>query len=1037
MNIAKFSLEHKPVIAILLLLGLVLGILNYFTISQREDPEFKISIALVVTIYPGASAEKVERLVTRKLEEKFEEITVVKEIISTTREDLSVIMVKVDYDSDTDIAWQKLRNKIEEARPDLPVSVMGPDVYDDFGDVTAMIYSLSSSTATPVELRQWARELASRLKRLPMIGKAELLGKQQEAIYIEGPLESFGMYAFSPLRASAFLDYQNVNMPAGYVRTADRKYRLEVSGSFKLTEQIENAILDVSQKSGTPLRVKDVFTVTRGYKTPPTDYMLTNGVQTVGLDIRMKRGYNLVVMGEQVRAVAEDFREVLPSNIDLTLIHDQPRQVGNFVQSFMDNLFQGLVIVIVVMFLAMGWRAAGMIAISLPLSIVLTFALMPLFGVVFETVSIAAFIIALGMLVDNAIIITDNIDVHMRRGMDRFAASWKGAQELAVPALTGTLATMFAFMPLLLMPDEQGDYIRALPIIVSVSLLMSLVLALTITPIASLSFMRPRVVDTTGGAAPGADGNAAVRAYRRLMGWALRHRYISLLLTLLVFIGSLMLLPAVGFSYFPQAQRDQFLIDIWLPEGSSLAHTAQVVAQVEEELRVEPDVLNWVTYVGKGGPRFHITIKPEFNSTNYAQFVVNTTDATRTRPLVARLNQRMPGKVPGARVIVSNLWMGVPVEAPVALRVTGPDLAVMKHISNQIQDLMKVIPGTLHVRDNIGDPVPSLNINVDSTAAAMAGITNTEVALSLLTAYEGFPVTTMREGEDAVPVYMRLVAEERNLTNTLDRLMVPSQATGKKVPLDAFAKIEMDWAPGVIKRSDGERSVTALADVSGRLASEVMADLMPEVGKIALPKGYRVESVGEDKDRNEAFGRLILIFALIVMMILLMLVIQFNSITRALVILASIPLAIIGAILGLYVSGNSFAFMPFLGVISLAGIVIKNAVVWVEFVERYCQEGHGLAESIIEAGRQRMRPILLTAATTIGGLIPLAFFGGILWEGMAWAMIFGLALATVLTLVVVPVLYFTIFRERRPVPPTPPQPQPEPQPEPEPQPNPA
>jgi multidrug efflux pump subunit AcrB len=1007
MNIARFSLEHKPVIAILLILALVVGVVNYFTISQREDPEFKISVALVVTIYPGGSAEKVERLVTNKLEEKFAEITEMDEITSTTREDLSVIMVRVDYTSDTDIAWQKLRNKIEEARPELPDSIMGPDVYDDFGDVTAMIYSLSSESATPAELRSWAKDLASRLKRLQSVGKAELLGEQKEVIYIEGPLESFTMFNFSPLVASKFLDYQNVNMPGGYVRTDDRKYRLEVSGSFALTEQIENAVLDVSRQSGTPLKVKDVFSVRRTYKEPPTDYMLANGAPSIGLDIRMKKGHNLVVMGEEVKKEVEIFRELLPPNITLTLLHDQPRQVGNFVQSFMNNLFEGLLIVIVVMFLAMGVRAAGMIAISLPLSIIVTFAIMPLFNVVFETVSIAAFIIALGMLVDNSIIIADNIDVYMRRGMDRLTASWKGAQDLAIPALSGTLATVLAFMPLLLMPREQGDYIRAMPIIVSVSLLASLVLALTITPITAYFLMKPKVV---GEQKAGEGGNAAVRIYRRLMNWALRHRYLSLMLTTLAFVGTLALLPSVGFSFFPQAQRDQFMIDIWLPEGSSLAHTAAVVKQVEKELETEKHVKDYVTYVGKGGPRFYITIKPEFNSTNYAQFVVNTDDPTLTRDIVERLNQRMLTNISGARVLVSNLWMGTPVEAPIAIRVSGPDLTVMKRISTQIQNIMKQVPGTIYVRDNIGDPVPSLNVNVDSTAAAMAGITNTEVALSLLTAYEGFPVTSVRDGEDEVPVYMRLLDSERNMTNTLSRITVPSQATGKKVPLEAFAKIEMDWAPGVIKRNDGVRSVTALADVSHRLAADVMNDIRPKLEQIELPKGYTLTSSGEEKDRNEAFGHLITIFALIIMLILLMLVIQFNSFKRAMVILVSIPLAISGAILGLYFSGNSFAFMPFLGVISLAGIVIKNAVVWVEFVDRYLKEGHALDESIIEAGRQRMRPIFLTAATTIGGLIPLALFGGSLWEGMAWAMVVGLAVATVLTLFVVPVVYYVMFR---------------------------
>lgn len=1007
MNIPKFSITHQPIIWILLILVLLAGMFNYFTISQREDPEFKISVALVVTIWPGASALKVENLVTKKLEEKFEELSDVEELTSTTREALSVIMVNVDYYSDVNMTWQKLRNKIEEVRAEMPDGIIGPDVIDDFGDVTAMIYSLSSKTAEPKELKYWAKQLRTELGKISTVGKIELLGEHEEAIFIEGPLESFSLYNFSPLTAAKILDYQNVNMPAGYVRTPTRNYRLKVSGSFKLTEQLENAVIDVSRKTGAPLKVKDVFTVRRAYKEPPLDYMTTNGDISVGLDIRMKKGENLVVMGQEVRKAAEEFRKLLPSNIQLNLVHDQPNQVKNFVGDFMNNLFEGLAIVIVVMFIAMGFKAAGLIAVSLPLSIILTFAIMPLFSVSLETVSIAAFIIALGMLVDNAIIVTDNIDVYLKKGYDKFTAATKGAQELVLPALTGTLATVFAFMPLLLLGEESGDYIWALPIVVSGSLMASLVLAITFIPIASYLFLKPSKTEKTE---KPKEPKGFGKAYKGFMRWCLNYRYIVLLITMIVFIGSVMLMPIIGFSFFPEAERDQFLVDVWLPEGASLENTSNVVKQVQKILDEEKHIENYVAYIGKGGPRFYMTIKPEFNSTNFAQLVVTTDNKLETRPMVNRLNEKMRDKISGARVLVMNLWMGTPVDAPIMVRVMGPDLKVMKNLALQIQEMMKSIPGTVHVRDNVGEYIPNLKVNVDSEEAAMAGITNTEVALSLLTAYEGLPVTSFREGEEEVPVYMRLIESERNIGSTLDNLYVPSQTTGAKVPLNSFTNITTEWGPGVIKRYNTKRSISAMANVDGRLASDIMKELKPMLSTLSIPKGYSIEITGEEKERNKNFGRLMAIFILIIALIFLMLVIQFNSFKKALVILASIPLAIIGAILGLFVSGNSFAFMPFLGVISLAGIVIKNAIVWLEFVDKELEEGKNLSESIIEAGKQRLRPIMLTAATTIGGLIPLAMFGGVMWEGMAYAMIFGLALSTVLTLVVVPVIYYISFK---------------------------
>jgi len=1006
MNIPEFSIKHQPVVWIILLLCLAAGLVNYFTISQREDPEFKISVALVVTIWPGASAEKVEKLVTKKLEEKFEELSTVDELVSSTREALSVIMVNVDYNADVDITWQKLRNKIAEINDELPSGIIGPDVIDDFGDVTAMIYSLSSDTAKPSELKYWAKQLRTELGKINTVGKIELLGEHDEAIFIEGPLESFTLYNFSPLNAAKILDYQNVNIPAGYVRTATRNYRLEVSGSFELAQQLENAVIDVSRKTGAPLRVKDVFNVRRAYKEPPLDFMTTNGKVSVGLDIRMKKGNNLVVMGDEVRKVTKEFQSLLPPNIKLNLVHDQPRQVNTFIQDFMSNLFQGLVIVVIVMFLAMGVRAAGLIALSLPLSIILTFAIMPLFNVALETVSIAAFIIALGMLVDNAIIVTDNIDVYLKKGEDKLTAAAKGAQELVIPALIGTLATVFAFMPLLLLGEESGDYIWAMPVVVSGSLLASLILAITLIPIAAYHFLKPGKVKEDTEEKPG----RFTKFYKSLMGWCLSYRYIVILITIVVFVGSLMLLPVVGFSLFPEAERDQFMVDIWLPEGASLENTENVVKQVQKIIDEEDHILNYVAYIGKGGPRFYMTIKPEFNSANYAQLVVTTDDHKKTRGIVEKLNTKMLENISGARVIVSNLWMGTPVAAPIMVRVMGPDLNEMKQIALNIQEMMKSIPGTLSVRDNVGEFIPNLKINVDSEEAAMAGITNTEVALSLLTAYEGLPVTSFREGEEEVPVYLRLLNSERNIGSTLDDIYVPSQTTGAKVPLNSFTDISTEWGPGVIKRYNTRRSVTAMCNLHGRLASEVMKDLKPKLAGLTLPKGYTLEITGEEKERNKNFGRLAIIFVLIITLIFLMLVIQFNSFKKASVLLASIPLAIIGAIIGLFASGNSFAFMPFLGVISLAGIVIKNAVVWLEFVDKELEEGQSLSSSIIEAGKQRLRPIILTAATTIGGLIPLAMFGGAMWEGMAFAMIFGLALATVLTLVVVPVIFYTAFR---------------------------
>lgn len=1004
MNLAAFSLRNKPLLWLVVLAVTAWGIFNYNTISRREDPEIKISVALVITIWPGKGAEDVERLVTRKLEDSIEKMSSLRELKSTTRENVSLIFVDVDFNADTDLEWQKLRNRLNEARDELPDGVIGPMVMDDFGDVTAMVWSLRSKTASPHELKYWAERLKANLKTLDTVGKINLLGEQEEVIYIEGPMDSFSMYHFSPLTASRILDAINVNLPAGYLRTPERNLRLDTTGSFSLLDEIRNAVLDVSTETGTPLKVRDVFSVRQAYREPPNSLMLTNGDPSIGLDLRMQSGSNVVEMGQQVKAAVEAFRPQLPSHIELELLHDQPREVDEFIGTFMNNLFEGLLIVIVVMFLMMGLRPTLIVAVSLPLSIIATLALMPSFDLVLEQVSIAAFIIALGMLVDNAIIVVDNVAVHLERGEDPVQAACKGTQELVFPILTGTLATVLAFLPLRLLKDEIGAYVRSLPLVITISMLISFVLAVTVTPVLAAQFQRRPKAKRREGPGPFA------RAYAVAMRGGIRLRYLVVAASLAALVGAIALLPSVGLSFFPEVDRDQFTVDIWLPEGAGIERTRAVADEVEAILKEQPEIKDYATYIGEGGPRFHITVMPQFNTLNYARFMIGTHDKDGTRALAARLNDQIRERVAGARVQAKPILLGIPVVAPIAIRVRGPDIDTMRRISLDVQRILRDTPGSDMVRDDIGQEVQSLRIDIDTEAALMAGITNTEVALALLTANEGLPVTDFREGEDRVSVVMRAVESDRKALRSLDNVHVPSMATGAKVPLRAIAQVRPEWAPGVIYRADNQRTVTVLSEVDGRLASDVLRDAWPRIQALELPPGYSVSSEGEEKERNEAFGQLLVVFALIIVGLLFMLTIQFRSVRQAAAILFSVPLAIIGAVLGLFFSGNSFSFMAFLGVVSLAGMVIKNAVVWAEFVDRALAEGHVFREALIEAGIKRLRPILLTALTTIGGLLPLGLFGGVLWEGMAWAMIVGLALATVLTLYVIPIVFYMLFR---------------------------
>lgn len=1008
MNLPRWSLSNRTMVILVTLLLVIWGTYSYWTLPRREDPEIKIATALVITIYPGASAEKVERQVTSKLEDRIETLDQLDELESTTRENLSVITVTVSYDADTDIQWQKLRSMMDEAREDLPSTIIGPEVWDDFGDTTAMIVAIQG--ADPVTLSEVADDLESELRRVESVGDVSVHGEIPEVVYVEGDTSDMARQGIGPHEMSQIVSMRNLRIPGGSVSTGRFSYRVEPTGAFSHLDDIRKTIVAVSTETAQPLHLGDVFDVRRGLKDPPDYVTLHGGLRCMALGVVMKKDHNIVAMGDDVRRALSRFRPRLPAGVQMHVLHDSPRQVHGQVNGFMLNLLEGLGIVLVVMSLLLGIRASLMSAVSIPLSILVALALMPTLDVELEMVSIAAFIVALGMLVDNSIIVTDNIDIKLREGMAPSEAAWRGPQELAVPVLVGTAATVVAFMPMLLLSDEIGAYVRSLPVVVSVALGGSLLVSLCLTPIISTRLMRARSLENRSPSDRRSWSSMGARGYRWFMRQVLRVRWLIILLSLVSLAGAGLLLDHIGFSFFPDASRDQFTVEIWLREGSSIQETERVARVSEEMLLDDEDVESTLVHVGRGGPRFYITVTPEFMKSNYAQIMVNTSGPEATSGVIDRFNAASRTSFPGARVHAKKLVMGMPVDAPVAFRVHGEDLQVLRRISRQIQRILRDVEGTQQVRDNMGFDVPSLKVQVNEEMANRVGITNTDVALTFLSSYTGYELTRFAEDEDEIPVVLRLKAGDRNIEEGLLDLPVASTLMDTRVSLGAIATIRPTWSAGVIKRHEGRRAVMVMATNRGRLASEIVEDALPRIRALDLPPGYGVDVAGEKEEMDRAFHDLMVVFAVILVSLTLLLVLQFRSLNRAIVVLAVVPLSVLGASLGLALGGFSFSFMAFIGVVSLAGMVIKNSVVWVEFVERSRRDGASMREAVVEAGLRRLRPIVLTTVTTVGGLLPLAVFGGVLFEPMAWAMIGGLLVATILTLVVIPVLYTLLVR---------------------------
>jgi multidrug efflux pump subunit AcrB len=1000
-NLPRWSIKNGLVVTMAATILAVWGLISYLRISRREDPEIKIAMALVVSIYPGASAEKVEEQVTRKLEDHLQGLPGLNKLHSTSRANLSVVFVAVQYEVDTDIAWQKLRARVAEARKELPETLIGPDVIDNFGDTTAMLMVLSG--ADPVSLRELGRELRSELRRVSAVGDVTLYGEQPEVVYLESTAAQLARSGVTPYRVMQALKMRNLRIPAGAVQSGRYQYRVEPSGAYRSLAEIEGTILDVSTESGQPLHVRDLFTVKRELQSPPDTLVLREGGKALAVGVVMRRGFNVVQMGKEVRRSLQRFRQHLPAGVKLEVLHDSAGQVDREVSSFMENLLEGLGLVILCMGVYMGWRPALISATAIPLSVLAALALMPLLGIDLELVSIAAFIVALGMLVDDNIIVVDNIDVKLRQGLDPAEAAARGTHQLTSAIIVGTLGNCAAFLPMLLLGREVGAYTRSLPLVLSISLLASLVLALTVAPLLCRYTLRRPGPDAK---LPGTGRGSA--AYRRLMRVCLRHRAAVVLLSVLALGGAVLLLVRAGFSFFPEAQRDQLVVDIWLKEGTSIEETERVAKRADAALRTDAEVASTLVYVGKGGPRFYITVVPEFQTPNYAQIMVNTKSAAATRRVVDRFNRTARTTYAGARVSARKLIMGIPVEAPVALRISGPDLNVLRGIGEQVKTVLRGVRGTDDVRDNMGEDIPSLRMTIDDERAARAGITHTDVALTFLSSHQGLELTRFADGEKEIPVVLRLGRAERHAGADLWQLPVASNITGEKVPLGSVATAQPQWGPGVIRHQDSRRSLTVLAWTDGRLANDLVEEAWPAVSAIALPPGYRIDIAGEKEELDRAFRELLLVFGVILGVLVVLLTVQLGSLRRVVVVLVAVPLSIVGAALGLSLGGYSFSFMAFLGVLSLCGMVIKNGVVWVEFVDDALKQGRSLQESVIEAGIFRLRPIVLTAGTTLGGLLPLGLFGGVLFEPMAWVMIGGLAFATLLSLLVVPVFYLLL-----------------------------
>lgn len=1007
MSLTRLVFRHRAVTYLLTALVLALGSVGLLAMGRHEDPDIKGRFAQVVAVYPGATAVQMEELVAEKMERTLREVDDIGVVTTTVWPSVAVLRVEAAdrMTGSLDKMMDDIRERMADIRPSLPTGVT-ISVNDRFGDTAALILAITRPGGSLRELEDRAKELRDRLRLLPGVSEARLLGEQQEVITIALSAQRLAALAgaVSIDQITAAISRKNI-LPevGGNIASGDTRLTLVPTGNFQSLSEIENLVVGTADSS--PIYLHDIGTVTRGYADPPAFLVRVNGQPAVGLTVTMRKGQIITALGEEAKEVITDAKAHLPVGTEVHIINDLPRSVERRVEGFFHELQIAAVVIFGIMFLFMGARSAVLVGIMLPISMLGTFAVMWLTGRDIQQMSIAALIIALALVVDNSIVVLDNIEEKMTAGADREAAALEGAEEIRGPLLTANLVAVTAFLPLAFLPGTVGDFIRDLGLVTSLALLVSVLLNLTLLPLLCYHFLKPVQANPNGiqrWLNRGVDGLREGKASLATM--ALRRPGTTVAIAVLALIGSISLIPRLGFTFFPSAERDQFVIDVWLPEGRDIFATQRTAEKMEALLRKQQDVRSYVSYIGQGGPRFYYNVSPEPPAANYAQIVVNTDSIARTERLVGAIQSEANAMVTEARVTARRLEQGSAIGAPIAIRVTGTSVSELRRIGTEIRTLLNETLGTQSVHDSYAELPLRLSVQVDEDRAALMGVSSGAVAQAARLALSGQTVSYFREDDKEIPIDLRLDPKERANPEDVLNLYLPS--ANSAIQLRQVATMGLVPGEGRIVRRNGQRTLTVFAFSDGtRLPSTILAEVRKKLAVLPVPDGYDIHYGGESEESSKSFLNMSVVFGIAIVVNIVLLTLQFGSFRIVAAILSAVPLGIIGAIPGLFLAHQTFGFIAFLGIAALGGVITNHTIFMFFYAQTEQQQGIGMTEALVDAGRRRLRPILLTVLLSVGALLPQAFSGSKLWPPLDWAVIAGLLVSTLLTIVVIPSVY--------------------------------
>ena len=1010
-NLSEWALRHRSLVTYFMLIIAVAGVWSYLRLGRSEDPDFTVKTMVVQASWPGATLADTLEQVTDRIESKLQETPTLDYLKSYTSAGQTTIFVNLKDStrpSQVPDIWYQVRKKVRDIANTLPQGIVGPGFNDEFGDTYGIVYGVTADGFTDRELRDYVIDIRKQLLQLPDISKIDILGAQDERVYVEFSEKQLAGLGIDRSALVSALQAQNAVTPAGIVQTGNEKILVRVSGAFRSEQDV--LAVNFVLKNGQIIRLGDIAHVTRGPADPLQPTFGVNGRHGIGLAIAMRAGGDVLALGRNVEHAMAEITANLPVGIEPMLVADQPVTVEHAVDDFMEALWEAVAIVLGVSLLSLGLRAGAVVAIAIPLVLAAVFVAMSFTGIDLQRISLGALIIALGLLVDDAMITVEMMVTHLERGDDKEKAATFAYTSTAFPMLTGTLVTVAGFVPIGFAHSAAGEYTFSIFAVVAIALLVSWFVAVLFAPLLGVWILKKPKAAHSG------EPGLIMRHFRRFLVLAMQARWVTLLVTLCLFGAAVYGMRFVPQQFFPSSDRPELLVDLQLPENASIYATRDVAARVDKLLTGDQDVDHWGTYVGQGAVRFYLPLNVQLPNDFFAQLVIVTKGLQQRERVKAKLEQALATEFPSVVGRVYPLELGPPVGWPLQYRVSGVDPEQVRAIAFNVARILNDDPSARNVNYNWMEPARTVRIRVDQDQARLLGLSSEVLAQALNTVMSGITSTQMRSGVYLVDVLVRASADQRMSLSTIRALQVPLP-NGQTVPLSQIASVDYGQEYPIVWRRDRRPTVTVQADLApGVQAATVVEALAPKIEALnaSLPNGYHVAVGGTVEESGKAQSSVVAVLPLMLILILTVLMIQLQSFNRVFLVLSVAPLGLIGVVAALLLADKPLGFVAILGVLALTGMIARNSVILIDQIEKEKAHGREPWDAVVEATTHRFRPILLTAAAAILGMIPIA--PTIFWGPMAYAIMGGLAVATLLTLVFLPALYVTWFRIRQPDP---------------------